>query len=104
MKKIFQHLINSFSGFTNISFLKKILAIESQKPKAYTENILYPAMPKTFDFIAYFDDNELESSKNDSVDGLPPFEANTAIFRMTEQEYTETNYLTQNRHFECCIN
>ncbi len=103
MKKIFQHLINSFSGLTKISFFKKISAIEKQIPKASTEIKLYPAMPRTFDFIAYFDDNELESSKNDSVDGLPPIEAKTAIFRMTDQECTETNFLPQNRHFECCI-
>ncbi len=104
MKKLFQYLINSFSVFTKISFIKKTLAIEKQNPKAKTENKVYQAMPKTFDFTAYFDDNELESSKNDSVDELPPIEANTAIFCMPDQECTETNYMTQSRHFECCIN
>lgn len=104
MKKIFQRIINSFSVYTKVSFFKRVINLEEQNLKAKTENKLYPAMPKTFDFIAYFDDNELESIKNDSVDGLPPIEANTAIFRMHDLECTETNHLTQSHHFESCIN
>lgn len=74
--------------------------------KAYSESDIksYATMPKTFDFTAYYDDNELGNIPNDNEVELPPKEANTETICMGSEKYTSKFFSTENQGFDCCIN
>jgi hypothetical protein len=74
--------------------------------KAYLESDIksYATMPKTFDFTAYFDDNESGNIPNDNEVEIPPKEVNTEIICMGNEKYATKFFSTENQGFECCIN
>jgi hypothetical protein len=87
----------------NKSILRKG-SISVNKAVSESELKSYATMPKTFDFTAYFDDNELENIPNDNEVEIPPKEANTEIICMSDEKQTTRFFSTENRGFECCIN
>jgi len=104
MKKTFQQLINQFSAFTKILFTRKTVAIEKQYPKTNTENKAYLTMPITFDFIAYFDENELENDAEDISHENLEVVTTSEVFCMNNENYNEIPYSINSQWFECCIN
>jgi len=104
MTKIFQHLKNQFSAYRKISNTKKTIAFKKQNSIAKTENKAYLTMPMTFDFTAYFDDNELENNAEDIPHEKQTIDTNTEVYCMNDKKCNEMLYSSNIQQFECCIN
>lgn len=92
MKKIFQYVKKLFSANTKTTHTKETLAIDAQYPKTKTENNAYLTMPKAFDFIAYFNDKELENSTEDMSHKNLTTDTNNEVLSMKEEKCNEMLY------------
>jgi hypothetical protein len=63
----------------------------------------YLTLPMTFDFTAYFDDNEPENSIDDIPNEKETIDTNTEVFCMNG-EGNEIRFSSTIQQFECCIN
>jgi hypothetical protein len=71
MHKIFQNTKFRRSLHFNSLLKKDFFAII----KTESETKDYSTMPRTFDFTAYFDDNEMENNTYNVINGVPYLEA-----------------------------
>lgn len=96
MKKLFR--IYKIQGPTGnkTAFIKGIPDAEKEETKVY--------IPITFDFTAYFDDNELENNADDIPRENSGAEANPDFLCMNDEKCNEIFYSSSSQHFECCIN
>lgn len=69
-----------------------------------TENKAYLSLPMTFDFTAYFDDNELENNAEDIPLQSIPTETDTTILCVIDEKCNEMIHSLKSQQFECCIN
>lgn len=69
-----------------------------------TENKAYLSLPMTFDFTAYFDDNELENNAEDIPHPNTPTHTDTKILCVIDEKCNEMPYSLKSQPFECCIN
>jgi len=104
MRKVFQNFANQFSVFTKMLFKSKALSIEKQNLKTKTKNKAYLTMPMTFDFIAYFDDNDLENNAEDIYPENPTIAKNTEVYSLNDEKCNEKVYSSNIHQFECSTN
>jgi hypothetical protein len=102
MKKLFRLLKIQRSARVKKSISKGTLAGERAAIK--TETKAYLTLPMTFDFTAYFNDEELEKNAEDISDKNSTIAANTGEFYMDDEKCNEMLCSSNSRQFECCIN
>jgi hypothetical protein len=102
MQNIFQFLKLKRSPRIKLPVQKGSLAFKNADQKTETKD--YSRMPKSFDYTAYFGDNELENIPNEIVGEIGLREENIEIFFMPDPKYNEMNYLTPSQYLDCCIN
>jgi hypothetical protein len=101
MKKLFQLFKIQRSAWVKKSVSK---GISGEKSAIKTENKAYLSLPMTFDFTAYFDDNELEDNAVDIPHENPVSDTNTEVFCVNDEKCNEKLYSSNIQQFECCIN
>jgi hypothetical protein len=102
MKKLFQLFRIQRSALSKKSISGETLDIESANIKTETKTFL--ALPMTFDFTAYFDDNELENNAENISHENSAADTNTEFFCVNNEKCNEMLYSSNSQHFECCIN
>jgi hypothetical protein len=102
MKKLFRLFKIQRSALVKKSVSKGTLA--GERPTIETETKAYLTLPMTFDFTAYFDDEEFEKNSEDISDKNSTIAANTGDFYMDDENCNEMLCLSTCRQFECCIN
>ena len=102
MKKLFRLFKIQLSAQVKKSFSKGTLADEKADIK--TETKAYLTLPVTFDFTAYYEDNELENNAEDIPQENSAAYTNTEVFCMNDEKSNEVLYSTSSQQFDCCIN
>jgi hypothetical protein len=69
-----------------------------------TESKAYLSLPLTFDFTAYYDDNELENNAEDIPHENSPTDTEIKILCVIDEKCNEMLYSLKSQPFECCIN
>jgi hypothetical protein len=101
MKKLF-HLFKILrSGRVKKSVSK---GTSGEKSAIKTENKAYLSLPMTFDFTAYFDDNELENNAEDISNDNKSVDTKAEFFCLNDEKCNEMLYSSNSQQFECCIN
>ena len=98
MKNLFQLLAKPRLKRKKISLTKATSAF--QRDDAKIESYI----PTTFDFTAYFDDNELESNATDIPHVNTSADTETNILCVIDEKCNEMLYSLKSQPFECCIN
>jgi hypothetical protein len=102
MNKLFRLFKIQRSARVKKSFSKGTLA--SEKAEIKTEIKAYLTLPMTFDFTAYYEDNELENNAEDIPHENSAADTNTEVF-CTNNEKSDEVLCSSNIHqFSCCIN
>ena len=101
MKKLFQLFKIQRSTRVKKSVSK---GTSGEKSALKTENKAYLSLPMTFDFTAYFDDNELENNAEDIPHEKQTTDTNTEVFCMSNEKCNEMLNSANIQQFECCIN
>jgi hypothetical protein len=101
MKKLFQLFKIQRSARVKNSVSE---GTSGDKTATKTENKAYLSLPMTFDFTAYFDDNEPENNTEDIPQENTPADTETKILCVIDEKCNEMLYSSNIRQFECCIN
>jgi hypothetical protein len=96
MKKLFRIFKIQGQSGQKIAYAKRIPDTEKEKTKVY--------IPITFDFTAYFDDNELENNADDIPGENSTAEANPDFFCLNDEKCNVILYSSGIYDFECCTN
>jgi len=101
MKKLFQ-----LFKIQRLARVKKSVSKGTcgEKSLIKTENKAYLSLPMTFDFTAYFDDNESENITEDIPQENTPADTDTKILCMIDEKCNEMINSLKSQQFECCIN
>ena len=102
MKNLFQLFKIQRSARVKKTISKGTLA--SERAAINTETKAYLSLPMTFDFTAYFDDNEMENDVEDISHQNPSTDSNSEIFCLNDEKCNEILYSSNSQQFECCIN
>lgn len=102
MKKLFQLFKIQPSARVKKSISKRTSA--DKRTEIKTDTKAYLTMPMTFDFTAYFDDNELDNNTEDIPREKQTIDTKTEVFCMNEEKCNEMRYPSNIKQFECCIN
>lgn len=98
MRKLFQLLANPRLKRKKTSSSRATSAVI--KADAKTEQYI----PMTFDFTAYFDDNELENNTGDISRENPVVDTSRAVFCKNDEKCNKMSYSSNIQQFECCSN
>jgi hypothetical protein len=98
MNKLFRLFKIQRSVRVKKSFSEGTLAGEKAETKAYL------TLPMTFDFIAYYEDNELENNAEDIPHENSAEDTNTEVFCTNDEKSDEVLCSSNIHQFSCCIN
>jgi hypothetical protein len=102
MNKLFRLFKIQRSARVKKSISKGTLASDRAGIKVETK--AYLTLPMTFDFTAYFDDEEFEKNAEDISFENSTIATNTEVFYMDDEKCNEMLCSSNSTQFECCIN